>query len=290
MEALHYYNGQWLTGNPPVIGAGSHAFWLGSIVFDGARSFDGVAPDLEAHCARTIRSARNLEMEPAETLDDLMNLAWDGISRFPTEQPLYIRPLFFAEGGFVVPEEDSARFCLTLMPLAMPKHDEMAVCLAENVHRPNADQAPVNAKASALYPNSWRELKRVQKAGFNNAVIRDSMGNVAELLTANFFIVKDGVAITPVANGCFLAGITRSRIMELLRADGIPVQEQSLTWEDVQNADEVFACGNYGKVQAITRIGDVVKPWGPITRRTRELYWDWALSTHSPLKVKPAAE
>jgi branched-chain amino acid aminotransferase len=102
------------------------------------------------------------------------------------------------------------------------------------------------------------------------------LGNVAELATANIFTVKDGVAYTPATNGTFLAGITRARVIGLLRAAGIMVVESTLRYSDLQTADEIFSTGNYIKVSPVTRLDDRDLQPGPIYRRARELYWDYA--------------
>src|SRR3546814_12090816 len=91
--------------------------------------------------------------------------------------------------------------------------------------------APTDAKASCLYPNSARALNEASKRGFDNAVVLDALGNVAELATANLWIAKDGVAVTPAPNGTFLNGITKQRAMQLLTAAGIEVRETRLTWQ-----------------------------------------------------------
>jgi branched-chain amino acid aminotransferase len=135
--------------------------------------------------------------------------------------------------------------------------------------------APTNAKASCLYPNSARALIEAAEKGFDNAVVLDANDNVAELATANIFIAKDGTAHTPVANGTFLCGITRNRVAKLLRDAGTTVYERSLTWDEVQDADEVFTTGNLTKVLPITRVEARDLQPGPLYRQARELYWDW---------------
>ena len=110
--------------------------------------------------------------------------------------------------------------------------------------------------------------------------MRDANGNVAEFTTANIFIVKDGVTYTPVPNGTFLSGITRERVIKLLRADGQDVVEASIPPADLVAADEIFATGNYAKVQPITRYEDRDLQPGPVFRRARELYWDFAHAGH----------
>ena len=112
--------------------------------------------------------------------------------------------------------------------------------------------------------------------GFDNALVLDMLGNVAELATSNIFLVKDGKVATPAANGSFLAGITRSRVIDLLGRDGFEVHQTALTVADFMNADEIFTTGNYAKVGPVTRIEDRDVQAGPVAGRARELYWDWA--------------
>jgi branched-chain amino acid aminotransferase len=94
-------------------------------------------------------------------------------------------------------------------------------------------------------------------------------------------MAKDGVVYTPAANGTFLAGITRRRVIALLRETGITVVERSLKYDDFQTADEIFSTGNYSKVVPVAKIEDRVLAPGPIFTRARELYWEFAHSTRA---------
>jgi branched-chain amino acid aminotransferase len=137
---------------------------------------------------------------------------------------------------------------------------------------------PVDAKAGCLYPNNARALFDVHARGFDNAIVCDMLGNVAELATSNIFMAKDGVVYTPTANGTFLAGITRQRVIGLLRTAGVAVVEKTLAYQDFKAADEIFSTGNYSKVVPVTRIDDRTLPFGPIYTKARELYWAFAHS------------
>ena len=139
----------------------------------------------------------------------------------------------------------------------------------------------VNAKAGCLYPNNARMLVEARQKGFNNALVADAMGNVAETATANIFMVRDGEVFTPIPNGTFLAGITRARHIRNLKADGVQVHETILSFNDFRNADEVFMSGNMMKVTPVTAFDDTSYQVGPITRRVRDMYWDWARSEAS---------
>ena len=200
------------------------------------------------------------------------------MAKFPNDAELYIRPMFFAMRGFVLPEEGSTRFVLAINSMAMPEPGELGVCFS-SFRRPARDAAPTDTKAACLYPNMQRALAEAKQRGFQNAITFDPNGNVAELATANLWIAKDGVALTPVCNGTFLNGIPRQRVIQLLRADGIRVEEATLTRADVMAADEVFSTGNYGKIMPISRVEDRAMQPGPIYRRARQLYWDFAAST-----------
>lgn len=274
-KAQTYFQGRWLEGNPALMGPLTNAMWLSSIVFDGARAFEGAAPDLDLHCERVVRSARALGLGPSLTGGEILALAQEGIARFPKDAELYIRPMFWADEGWVAPDPDSTQFALTIHESPMPKESGYSACISTR-RRPAPDTAPTSAKASCLYPQSGLALTEARQRGFDNAVMLDPLGNVAEFATSNIMIGKDGVVRTPAPNGTFLDGITRQRVIALLRADGVEVVEGRLTPEDVLNSDEVFSTGNFGKVLAFTRIENRDLQPGPLFARARRLYWDFA--------------
>ena len=104
MDAIFYHDGRWLTENPKLIGPMDHAFWMSSVVFDGARSFAGLVPDLDLHCQRLLASAKAMLLEPTKTAEEIEALCVEAVRRFPRDTELYIRPMFFARNGFLVPE------------------------------------------------------------------------------------------------------------------------------------------------------------------------------------------
>jgi branched-chain amino acid aminotransferase len=97
------------------------------------------------------------------------------------------------------------------------------------------------------------------------------LGNVAELATANIFMAKDGVVMTPMANGSFLNGVTRQRVLKLLREDGKAALETTLRFADFDEADEIFMVGDFGKVTPVRRIDQRDLHPGPAFRRARPL-------------------
>jgi len=274
-EGLFYFDGEWFDTNPKMIGPATHAFWMASVVFDGARAFGGLAPDLDKHSQRLIRSAEAIGLEPPVDWQTVYDLSVEAIRKLPADSVLYIRPAIYAEEGFVNPDAGSAKFVLAVLHSPMPQFGNFTACLS-TLRRPGRDMATTDAKAAALYPNSGRALREAAKRGFDNAIMLDPSGNVAEFATANLWFAKDGVAVTPAENGTFLSGITRARVRDLLQADGVAVQERAFTFDEVMDADEVFNTGNYGKVMPVTKVEERELQPGPVARRAYDLYMEFA--------------
>ena len=275
-----FFQGEWHEGNLAIWGVRTHAIWLGSSVFDGARVFEGVAPDLDLHCARVNASAKTMHLNPDVTPERWMELCHDGIKRFAPGTALYVRPMVWAERAgpqALPPDPDSARWCLALYDTPMRKPDGFSITLSP-YRRPTIETAPVDAKAGCLYPNNSRAMIEAHSRGFGNCILRDALGNVAELGNANVFMAKDGIVYTPVPNGSFLNGITRQRIIALLRATGVTVVEKSLSYADFENADEIFSSGNFSKAMPVTRIDERDLQPGPFFHKARQAYWAFAHS------------
>jgi branched-chain amino acid aminotransferase len=278
-----YVNGRWVEGDAPVMTARSHAAWLASVVFDGARAFEGVTPDLDRHCARVNDSARALGLKPTLSAGEITEIAIEGVAKFPSGSALYIRPTYHAEDGdarAVLVDPESTVFHMAVWVAPMPAPTGFTITTTR-FRRPTVDCMPVDAKASCLYPNNARMLREAMEKGYDNALVCDALGNVAELATANVFLARGGVVATPIPNGTFLAGVTRGRVIGLLRAAGVRVEERVLTVADFREADEIFSTGNMGKVLPVIGFDGRTLPPGPLFRKARALYWDWAHGARS---------
>jgi len=276
-----YFKGTWHQGDLPVMNASDHAMWLGTLVFDGARSFEGVVPDLAPHCARVNASALSMGMNPTLTPEEIETLVVEGLAKFSSDAAVYIRPMYWSTEGaqsLIIADADSTAFCLSLEQIPMPAANATQTLCRTQFERPKMSTATVNAKAACLYPNNARMFREAYARGYDNAIVADGLGNVAESASANIFMVKDGVVKTPVPNGTFLNGITRQRIIKLLRGAGHEVSECTLSFADFAAADEVFLTGNFSKVTPVVKVEDVTFPIGPIALQARELYWKWAKS------------
>ena len=274
-RTLTYVDGRWYAGNPRVLGPRHHAVWMASTVFDGARALAGAVPDLDRHCARVVRSARAMGLNPILTAGEIEDLAREGVGRFPRAATLYICPMFYAESGFIVPDPSSTRFALDIHESPLPPARGFSACLS-SFRRPARDMAPTDAKAACLYPNVARALREASARGFDSAVVLDPAGNVAEFAYSNLFMVQGDVVHTPAPNRTFLDGIPRQRVIQLLRDAGVTVVERAIAYAELASASEVFATGNYAKVVPCTRLDDRRLKAGPVARKARRLYLEFA--------------
>ncbi|MET4103039.1 branched-chain amino acid aminotransferase [Roseovarius sp. MBR-78] len=276
-----YFEGRWHDGDIAVMRAADHGMWLGSSVFDGARYVDGIVPDLDRHCARVNASAEALMVTPTVSAPEMEAIIREGLAAYPKGAAIYIRPMYWAlDGGHlgVLPKEGATGFAICLEEIPMPPPGTTTTLCRTRFRRPVLEDAVVNAKAGCLYPNNARMLKEARDRGFGNALVADALGNVAETATANVFAVRDGEVFTPIANGTFLAGITRARHIDNMRQAGMVVHETVMSFDDFRAADEVFLSGNLTKVTPVSAFEDRQYQPGPVTERVRELYWDWAHS------------
>lgn len=279
-ETWTYWRGDWHQGDLRILGASSHATWLGSLVFDGARLFEGVTPDLDCHSVRVNDSALALALAPTMTGEAIEQLTRDGLKKFAPGTDAYIRPMYWAEtsGPGVLPADPSSTdfaLCLEALPMTQPTGFTLTTT---RFRRPTMEVMPVNAKAACLYANNARMLREAQGRGFQNALTCDANGNVAELATANVFLTKGDEVFTPVPNGTFLNGITRQRVIGLLRGAGVTVHEVTLTVDDFHQADEIFSTGNISKLVPCIGFEGRTLAFGPIAKKARALYFDWAHS------------
>jgi branched-chain amino acid aminotransferase len=271
MFGVFHANGQWSNEPPQLVGPTDLGFWSASSVFDGARAIKGCAPDLDKHCHRLIRSAAAIGLTSPLTGEEVLALCLEGIRMLPADRDYYVRPMVYCRGGTILPETGDSLFTLAIFEMPMPGTGAGRATLSP-FRRPAPDQAPTDSKAGCLYPNSQRARREAMARGFDVAVVLDHEGNVAEFSHANLWLAKDGVAITPKPNGTFLDGITKNKVIDLLKGAGVPVAHRTVTVEDLQTADEIFMTGNAGKVQTISAWEDRDLQPGPVFRTAFDLY------------------
>ena len=189
----------------------THAAWMSSIVFDGARAFEGVTPDSgpALPVGSSTRPARWGSTPPLSAGEGDGDRTGGRCALRRAATALYIRPMLWAEDGFIVPHAHSTRFCLTLFEAAMPAPKGFSVCRS-SFRRPTPESAPTLAKAACLYPNSYRALKEAHDARVTTTPwcwTPWAMSPSWRPPTSGWS--RKGAAHTPVPNGSFLNGVTR---------------------------------------------------------------------------------
>ncbi len=277
LKTINYFDGKWVEDNPKIIGPLSHGSWMGSPVFDGGRCFEQFAPDLMEHCERVIRSSKAMLMNPPVSAEEIFDISMMGIKKLGKKKDLYIRPLIWAEDsmGLLRCDPNSAKFCISVIEMPMPGDEGFSACITKYT-RPTILSAPTDAKAACLYPNGARAMQYAFEKGFNNAVILDPLGNIAEFASSNLFSVIDGELYTPQDNGTFLAGVTRKRVLELCKNLDIKVNECKLTIEMLLNSSEIFSTGNYGKIMHLNKLDKKKFKPGVFFKKIKKAYWDYS--------------
>src|SRR6201997_1660330 len=195
-----YFEDKWQEGNVAIMSPRPHAAWLCSIVFDGARAFEGVTPDLELHCQRAVRSAAALGLSSPLSAGEIEEILREGIEKFPKGAALYLRPFMWSTDGWMAPFPESTKIAISVVETPLPDPAKGASCTLSRWRRPSPETAPTDAKAVCLYAQAGRASAEARRRGFDEAVMLDPLGHVAEFSSANLWIARDGAAHTPAPN------------------------------------------------------------------------------------------
>ncbi len=253
----------------------SHGLHYASGVFEGERAYSGNIFKLREHTERLIGSARILGFElpySADEIDAACNqvLAENGLVDG------YVRPIAWRGSEQLSVSAQATKIHLAIAAWAWPNlfgADRMkGVRLGmAQWRRPHPQTAPTASKAAGLYMIGTLSKHAAEAEGFEDALMLDWKGNVAEATGANVFFVMDGELHTPVIDG-FLDGITRRTVMSLARRDQIKVVERVIEESDIPRAQEVFLAGTAAEVTPVRQIGVHHFTPGPITERLLREY------------------
>lgn len=261
-----------------------HGLHYGSGVFEGIRTYaavDGPAVfRLTDHIQRLLDSAKLLMMQVPFSLDELVE-ACKLTVRENKMDSCYVRPLAYLGYGEI-----------GLNPLPCPVNVSIAVwpwgaylgeesleagvrVKVSSWRRMDPNVNPVAAKGTGIYINSSLAKVEAVQSGYDEAILLNTHGQVAECTGENIFIVKNGVLVTPPLSSGALGGFTRDSIMTIARDAGIPVEETTLLRHDLYLADEAFLTGTAAEVVPIREVdGRIIGPRGPITQQLQSTYLD----------------
>jgi branched-chain amino acid aminotransferase len=265
----------------------THSLHYGVGVFEGIRYYDCGAQGsaifrLTEHTKRLLDSARIYALKPQFTLDQLMAAQKQVIKANKLKEG-YLRPIAFISegpGAGLWAYDNPTRIAIIAWGwgayLGKEGLSHGARAAISSFPRHSRGVAMMQAKATGQYFNSVLAKREAKLAGFDEAIMLDEEGYVAEGTGENLFLVRNGVVKTPRL-GSILHGITRDTIMTLLKDEGMTVVEDHLTRDDLYIADEVFMTGTAAEVTPIREVDFRAvgegKP-GPITTRLQKLYQD----------------
>ena len=276
-----WFNGKLGSDSEQQASLASHALHYGTSAFEGIRFYEGEGQSyvfkLQEHLERMEFSIRSLHIEPPYSVEEMTQAVIDTI-RAEGHKSGYIRPFFYAgkSGLGLNPEKSGAEVDASVIVLPWGKYleDNVISVKISSVRRVNPDANDPRAKVGGIYVNSIRANQEAIGAGFNEALLLDSAGNVAEGSGENIFMVKGGELFTPTL-GNILPGITRATIMQLCGELGLKVTEKVITPEELKAADELFFTGTAAEVTPIGKLDDVTigdGKEGEITKKLADAY------------------
>jgi branched-chain amino acid aminotransferase group I len=290
-KGVIWKDGQFISWNEAQIPILTHGLHYASVVFEGERAYNGKVFKLHEHNERLHASAKALGFEIPYTVVEL-NVITNELIQRNNLQDAYIRPIAWCgeETMSVASHSCSVHVAIAAWPWKsyFPNENSakkgLRLMWADWI-RPAPSTAPVTAKAAGLYMIGSLSKNKAEQAGFHDALMLDYRGYVAECTGANFFMVKNGVIYTPIAD-CFLNGITRQTVIAIAKNHHIPVIEHHIHPHEVTNADEVFITGSAVEVAPVSQIGQYSFPDGVITQHIIQAYNKLVRGHDQPLRSK----
>lgn len=254
----------------------THSLHYGNACFEGERAYGGNVFKLREHSTRLIHSCKVMDYELPYTVEEIDQATRDVVKANDITDG-YVRPLAWRGVSqlSVSARGTTPHLAIAAWPWPTYYGDEARQkgvrLMTSSWVRPSPNSAPSNTKAAGMYMICTLSRHAAEDAGFNDALMLDYKGRVAEATGANIFFVFDGVLHTP-APECILAGITRRTVMDLARARGLEVVERVILPDEIARAQEIFLTGTAIEVTPIGQIDRHEFPVGPITRALSDEY------------------
>jgi len=276
-DGVIWYNGEmvpWRDANLHIL---SHGLHYASSVFEGERAYNGRIFKLREHTERLFYSARTLGFEIPYTLDEID----EACKATLTENDIvdgYIRPVAWRGSEMMGVSAQETRINVAIASWPWPSYFSPEARMkgiklrTTKWRRPAPDTEPVHAKAAGLYMICTLSKHEAEDKGFDDALMLDYRGQIAEATGANIFMVMgDGKLHTPIPD-CFLDGITRRTVIDLAEKRGIEIIERAIVPDELDNATEIFLTGTAAEVTPVGQIDERTFSVGDISRWMMEDY------------------
>ncbi len=277
-EGSIWLNGEMVPWGDAKVHVLTHGLHYGSSVFEGERFYGGRVFKLAEHGARLVNSCRIMGMDSPYSAEELDRAA-EATVRASGLADGYLRRVIWRGSEMMGVAAQASRINVAMAAWDWPSYfspDALEQGLRLSIsdwRRPAPDCAPSEAKAAGLYMICTLSKHAAEQAGYDDALMFDYRGQVAEATGANVFFVKDGALHTPTPD-CFLDGITRRMVMELARRRGIPVIERAIAPEELESFEQCFLTGSAAEVSPVSQIGPYHFEVGALTRQMLRDYHD----------------
>ena len=269
----------------------THALHYASSVFEGQRSYGGAIFKLKEHTERLANSAQILGFKLPYTNDEINRAAME-VLKANNIVDGYIRPVAWRGTEQMGVSAQATKIHLAIAAWQWPSYFSPEARMkglrlkTAPWRRPAPDTAPVKAKAAGLYMICTMSKHAVEAEGYDDALMLDWRGRIAEVTGANIFLVQNGVIHTPTPD-CFLDGITRRTVIDLAQKRGYKVVERPIFPDELPKIDEIFVTGTAAEVTPVGEIDQFRFKVGAITRQMKDDY-DAVVRGKEPAK-KPSA-
>ena len=265
-NTIIYLNGKIVKASEAKIDLYSQTLHYGYGVFEGIRSYktaEGTTKIFkeEEHFERLRNSALALNIPYEWSSKELIEASYEVLNR-NNLQDAYIRPLVFSPANMSFVRNSESYIAIEAWEMKPFLGDQLLNVMTSSFERPNPKGFKIEAKATGHYVNSILASQEAKAKGYDEALLKDMKGFVAEAPGANFFVEKNNVLYTPQA-GNILPGITRATILEICTQLGIHTVEKNITLAEVHGADSSFFCGTAAEVIGIASLDKILfrKEW-----------------------------
>ncbi len=255
----------------------SHGLHYGRCVFEGERVYNGKVFKIEAHGERLVKSAELLDFKIPYSVEELNKAALEVVAKQGVKNG-YLRRFAWSGSEMMAISAQHNTIHVAIASWEWPnmygKSKEEGIRLkTASWKRPSPETAPCQSKAAGLYMICTMSKHAAEREGYNDALMLDWRGYVAEATGANIFLVFDGELHTPTPD-CFLNGITRQTVIELARKRDIRIVERHIKPEEVSRASEIFLTGTAAEITPVRAVDEHVFAVGDITRQLMADYHD----------------
>jgi branched-chain amino acid aminotransferase len=265
-----WYNGALVPWRDSKLHVLSHGLHYASCVFEGERVYNGEVFKLREHTERLINSGKELGFEIPYSLDELEQATRDTIAS-QGYADAYVRPVAWRGSEMMGVSAQETRINVAIAVWEWPSYFSpearmrgIRLCTSK-WRRPAPDTAPVHAKAAGLYMICTLSKHEAEAKGYDDALMLDYRGQIAESTGANIFLIQDGKIHTPTPD-CFLDGITRRTVIGIAKKHGYEVIERPIMPEELADTSEIFVTGTAAEVTPVGEIDDYKFEVGTITR------------------------